>query len=124
MIGRGCGVPRQAGLLLVLLRRHVAVTVYQRTARLRTSLSTRLSTPTLVGRGTLVEVSRTGGLLEVDASWKPAVGAPVSLAIESAGSPPVMLAASVVRHTETGFAVAFDSVTVELLMLLESLGPS
>lgn len=100
------------------------MTTHPRCARLRAYFSTRLSTGTLTGIGTLVEMSRTGGLVEMDAPWKPAIGSSVDLEIVGFGTMPVALASSVVRHTEAGFAVAWRSLTIEVLMLLESLGAS
>jgi hypothetical protein len=48
----------------------------------------------------------------------------VRLSVSGSREAPVELAAVVARHTEGGFAVKFEVVTAELLVLLESLGSS
>lgn len=108
--------------LLDCLERPAAVD--RRSARLEAGFSVLLSMGREEGSGTIVEISRAGARLELNQGRSPPIGSRVRLLVSGFGERSVELQVGVVRHTEGGFAVRFELVTVELLSLLESLGPS
>ena len=71
------------------------------------------------GEGTLVDISRSGALIESSAV-RPRLGAPVKITISRAGgSAPGEIVGTVARHAASGFAIHFAKVTPLVRRLVE-----
>ncbi len=78
---------------------------------------TLFSSERLEGSGILCNFSSTGALVE-EATKKPRVESDVFLYVPLDGDRSFKTSGSVVRHTETGFAIAFEKAPIDLQQLL------
>ena len=82
----------------------------RRDLRIQTSFETLYSTGGEEGVGVLADISYSGALLD-KASLQPPIGTPIRLYIFLPPAEPFELVGRVVRHSQLGFAVAYDEPT-------------
>jgi hypothetical protein len=90
----------------------------RRSPRFRTQFDALISSGRKEGAGTLAEISYSGARVE-GASTQPSIGARITLYIFVLPVSPFELTGQVARHTETGFAVAYDLFDPEIRRLVD-----
>ena len=90
----------------------------RRSPRTYACFETLVSSGRMEGSGVLCNVSSVGALVE-EATAKPGIGSRVSLNVPLDDDLSFETSGSVVRHTESGFAIEFEKAPTDLLQLLE-----
>ena len=85
----------------------------RRGARVKTRFESLYSTGPAEGTGMLADISYSGAQI-VGASLKPEVDKPLRIYVFVQPVAPFELVGTVVRHTDDGFAIAFESLSDEL----------
>ncbi len=89
--------------------------------RANARFETRFCWERLEGSGVLCNFSSTGALVE-EATVKPEIGSHVMLHAPLDNGRTFETSGSVVRHTETGFAIEYEKAPIDLQQLLEDAG--
>ncbi len=89
--------------------------------RAHARFETGFSSERLEGSGVLCNFSSTGALVE-EATEKPRVDSDLFLYVPLDGGRSFKARGSVVRHTETGFAIEYEKDPTDLQQLLEAAG--
>ncbi len=90
----------------------------RRSPRFRTHFDALISSGRAEGAGTLAEISYSGARVEA-ASTQPPIGTRITLYIFVLPVSPFELTGQVARHTEKGFAVAYDLFDPEIRRLVD-----
>jgi hypothetical protein len=90
----------------------------RRSPRFPTRFDALIEAGTEHGAGELAEISYAGARLD-HASTRPPVGARVTLYVFVAPVAPFEITGQVVRHTETGFALAYDLFDPDIRNLVD-----
>lgn len=90
----------------------------RRSPRFRTHFDALISSGRTEGAGTLAEISYSGARVEA-ASTQPPIGTRVTLYIFVLPVSPFELTGQVARHTEKGFAIAYDLFDPEIRRLVD-----
>jgi hypothetical protein len=93
--------------------RHVDSLDRRRKGRVKTRFESLYSAGSMEGTGTLRDVSYSGAQL-VGASTKPEIDKQLRIYVFIQPVAPFELIGTVVRHTEEGFAIAFDDLNEEV----------
>ncbi len=90
----------------------------RRSQRFRTHFDALISSGREEGAGMLAEVSYSGARVE-SASTQPPIGARITLYVFVLPVSPFELTGQVARHTDSGFAVAYDLFDPEIRRLVD-----
>lgn len=89
--------------------------------RFKAEFETLFSTERQEGAGVLADISY-GGVRIDEASLQPKIGATLRIYVFLQPVSPVELRGTVIRHTESGFALSFEEESEEVRRLVDDLG--
>jgi hypothetical protein len=90
----------------------------RRGSRVPTRFESLYSAGRSEGTGTLADISYSGALI-ASASLKPEIGKPLRIYVFVQPVAPFELVGTVVRHTDDGFAIEYDSLREEVRRLVD-----
>ena len=117
----GRHTPRHDGVKSVSWECNSMSTGERRSSRTYARFVTLFSSGRLEGSGALCNFSSTGALVE-EATAKLWIGSRVFLHVSLDNDRTFEASGSVVRHTESGFAIEFEKAPTDLLQLVEDAG--
>ena len=93
----------------------------RREGRVTTRFESLISTGRTEGTGVLADISRAGALVE-ESTLKPEIGKPIRLYVFVQPVAPFEVVGTVVRHTESGFAIEYGDLSDEVRRLVYDAG--
>ena len=90
----------------------------RREGRVTTRFESLISTGPTEGTGVLADISSVGALVE-ESTLKPEIGKPIRLYVFVQPVAPFEVVGTVVRHTESGFAIEYGDLSDEIRRLVD-----